>query len=283
MFKKIAMALLMVATASFATWDFYPIPKEGVGNVEAGFYYDAFDRYYDHHSDWSQMGLKMGARFYFLQKFEVSLQGWGYQFWNERDCNNCVNGGDGLRDLSVGGRFEVTPMINAFIDFNIPTGRNEWDGGETQPPSNDEFSIYLGAQFFVDTKVPGFKIGSEAGLLWAFEHKNKERGLDAHIGFEASYTIPNIGLTPILGFLFKVRLTESEWYDGHSDHGYNDDGSTQFNIWFGGSYAINKYIAAKLLFTYRNLHEEGGYWSDYYYHQLDGDAFGIYLGAVLSF
>lgn len=287
MFKKIALLLAFFVTASFATWDFYPIPKEGIGTIEAGFYYDGYGRNYDKYhdyDDWSQMGLKLSVRVYLLQKFELSLQGWGYQFWNEWDCNHCVNGGDGLRDLTLGGRFEVAPMITAFLDFNIPTGRTEWDGEGTNPPSNDEFSIYLGAQFSPDTKMPGFAIGGEAGFLWAFEHDNQERGLDVHAGVEAKYTIPNVGLTPYLGFMLKLRLTESEWEENNGrDHGYNDDGSTQFNLWFGGSYAVTKNISAKMQFTYRNLRAKGAYYDHSYYHQLDGDAYGIYLGAELNF
>lgn len=283
MFKKIALLLAFFVTASFATWDYYPIPREGIGSVEAGFYYDK-----DH--DWSQMGLEMGVRVFFMKKFELSLQGWGYQFWNERDCYKCINGGDGVRDLTIGGRFEVAPMITAFLDLNLPTGRTEWDdhGDVTHPPSRNEFSFYLGAQFSADTKVPGFKIGSEAGLLWAFEHDHFDRGLEAHMGFETGYTIPGIGLTPYAGFQFKLRIFESEWDDYHGhDYGYDDNGSTQFNLWFGGSFDITKNISAKMQLTYRHEryrgHDHYNDYYDYWYLMMDGNAWGIYLGAALNF
>ncbi|MCQ2091989.1 MAG: hypothetical protein MJY85_04860 [Fibrobacter sp.] len=283
MFKKIALLLALIVTASFATWDYYPIPKEGVGTVEAGFYYDAYDKHFNGHDDWSQMGLAVGARVFLLQKFELSVQNWGYQFWNERDCYKCVNGGDGVRDLTIGGRFAIDPMITAFIDFNLPTGRTEHDGGETNPPSKNEFSIYLGAQFSVDTKVPGFKIGSEAGILWGFEHDHFERGLEMHVGIEAGYTIPKVGLTPYGGFQLKLRIFESEWDDGHTEYGYDDNGSTQFNLWFGGSYDVTKEIFVKMHFIYRNQRYRG--YHDHYdwFSMMDGDAWGIYLGAGINF
>ena len=47
MFKKIAMACAFIATASFATWDYYPVLEAGKGSFAGGLYYDW-------HHDWSQ-------------------------------------------------------------------------------------------------------------------------------------------------------------------------------------------------------------------------------------
>lgn len=277
MFKKIVLALMLIATASFATWDYYSIPKEGIGSAKAGFYYDK-------HNEWSQMGIELGARIDLMKKFELAVMGWGYQFWNERDCGGCFNGGGGVHDLTIGGRYEVAPMITAFLDLNIPTGTDENDGYGTYAASNNEFSIYLGAQFSADTKVKGFKIGGEAGILWGFEHDHHERGLDVQVGVEAAFTLPDIGLTPYLGFEFKLRLTESEWEENNNRwRGYNDDGSTQFNLWFGAAYAVVKNVSVEGKLTYRSLRYKGDYDHDGNPHKMDGDAFGIYLGAELNF
>ena len=67
MFKKIILALAVLACASFATWDYYPIPQNKNGGAEAGLYYDK-----DHR--WSQAGLKMGARFTMIKGLEIALQ-----------------------------------------------------------------------------------------------------------------------------------------------------------------------------------------------------------------
>ena len=109
MFKKIALASALAASAAFATWDFYPVLEAGKGSAEAGLYYDWYH-------DWSQAGLKVGARYSIIQNLEVSLQGWGFQFWSETDCNGCENGGDGLRDLTIGGRYQIDPMVALFLD-----------------------------------------------------------------------------------------------------------------------------------------------------------------------
>jgi hypothetical protein len=134
MFKKIALASALAASAAFATWDYYPVLDAGKGSVAAGLYYD-----WD--NDWSQAGLKVGARYSLIQNLELSLQSWGYQFWGETDCNGCANGGDGLRDLIIGARYGLAPMITAFVDVNLPIGKDEWDGNGTSTPGSDEIFI----------------------------------------------------------------------------------------------------------------------------------------------
>ena len=126
MFKKVFLAVALAITASFATWDYFPIRPAGSGTGEAGLYYD-----WDH--SWSQAGISAGARFSLLPVLELSVVGFGFQFWGEEDCDGCANGGRGLRDVTVGGRFQITPMVSAFLDAHLPIGREESDGYATTP------------------------------------------------------------------------------------------------------------------------------------------------------
>ena len=253
MFKKIALAAALVSSAAFATWDYYPVLEGGKGSAKGGLYHD-----WDH--DWSQAGLEIGARYSIIQNLEISLQGWGVQFWGEWDCKRCVNGGGGLRDLTIGGRYEVAPMITAFMDLNLPIGNDkvEWNEvSHTTPPSSEEIAIYLGGQFSMDVKeAPGLKFGTEAGLDWGFEHDNYERGLELHMGGEMSYTIPNTEIAPFIGLQIKYRITEStseahrshiekidgkdvEVFDGDTyEYGLDDDGDKQINLWLGSDFMI---------------------------------------------
>lgn len=276
MFKKTLLALAIFVGASFATWDYYPIPQDKNGGAEAGLYYDK-----DH--KWSQAGLKMGARLTMIKSLEIAFTGWGYQFWNETDCSNCVNGGDGVRDLTIGARYEVAPMVTAFLDLNLPVGDDEDDGEGSNPPSSGETSLYFGAQFSAPTKLAGFKFGTEAGFLWGFEHDNRERGLDIHVGAEVGYTIPKVGLTPYIGMLLKYRLTESVRYDNNDkEYGYADRRSRQYNLWFGIAYDITPLITVKAHFIFRN-EKYKGVWTDDNPHHHGGDADGLYAAAVFSF
>ena len=265
MLRKIVLATALVASASFATWDYFPVLESGKGTVEGGLYYDW-------HHDWSQAGLSVGARYSLIQNLELSLTSFGFQFWGETDCNGCANGGEGFKDLTLGGRYQVTPMVAAFLDLRLPIGRTEWDGNGTNAPGSDEFAMYFGAQFSMSiAEAPGLAFGTEAGLDWGFEHDNYERGLEIHIAGEVDYTIPNIGLTPYLGIKFKLQQTEDEeeGADG-KDYGKDDAGDSQFNLWLGASYAISQQLSVKGQLIFRS-------------GDMDGDASGIYVGCDFNF
>ena len=266
MLKRIALAAALTAGAAFATWDYYPVLEAGKGSAEGGLYYD-----WDH--KWSQAGLKVGARYSVIQNLEVSLQSWGFQFWAEEDCSGCANGGDGLRDLTLGVRYQFDPMVNAFLDLNLPVGGDE--------VTSDEIALYFGAQFSMNVKeAPGLKFGTEAGLFWGFEHDKTERGLELHLGGEVAYTVPNMPLTPFVGLQIKYRATESTWEgvcsDGkkHKECGAGDDGDKQIILWLGAAYSVipNQLDVKGKLFVRSGDHPEMG-----------GDATGIYAGAEFFF
>ena len=268
MLKKVILAAALAVSAAFATWDYYPVLEAGKGSVKG-------DLYYDWHHDWSHAGLKLGVRYSLIQNLEISLQDWGYQFWGETDCKGCANGGNGLRDMTLGGRYQITPMVNAFLDFILPVGSTDWDGPGTSTPGQDELALYLGAQFSMPTGVPGFKFGTEGGIFWGFEHDNWDRGLEIHMAGEVGYTIPNIGLTPFIGMKLKFRITESEWEgeDG-KEYGDDDDGDNQFILWLGADYFVipNQLDVSAKLFVRSGDHDNMG-----------GDASGLNIGVEFFF
>lgn len=265
MFKKIATVAAIAASATFATWDYYPVLEAGKGSVEGGLYYD-----WD--NDWSQAGLKIGARYSIVQNLEISLQSFGYQFWGETDCSGCANGGSGLRDLTLGGRYQIDPMVNIFLDINLPIGSDDNDGPGTTHPSSEEIALYLGGQFSMPTGVAGLVFGTEAGFDWGFEHDNYERGLELHLAGEIGYTVPNTGITPFAGLKLKFQLTEDTYEDeaGH-EIGKDDSGDKQIVIWLGAGFAVipnQMDIQAKLIVRSGDM---------------DGDATGLYAGVEYKF
>ena len=272
MFKRVILAVALAISASFATWDYFPIRPAGSGTGEIGLYYD-----WDHR--WSQAGLSAGARFSLLSVFEIAVMGFGYQVWGEDDCDDCVNGGDGLRDVTIGGRFQINPRVSAFIDAHLPIGREVYDGYNTTPPGNNEFAIYFGAQFSMPIKeAPGLKFGTEAGLDWGFEHTNPydgrkgyERGLEMHLSGELDYTVPKSQVTPYLGMQFKLQLTEDTWEDGNKERGDNDDfDDGQFNLWLGVQVDISSAIYVKAHLKFRT-------------GDMDGEATGLYMAGGFNF
>ena len=237
MFKKVILLAAAIATSSFATWDYFGLLQNSAGSVKAGIYYDTDD-------DWSQMGLKVGARVNVSPQFELSLQGFGYQFWGETDCDACSEGGSGLRDMTIGARFALDPELYFFLDFNLPIGKDKAKGYGTTSPSSYEMSLYFGAQHHNDIgAIKGAAYGTEAGLFWGFEHHNKERGLELRLGGEFDYTLPAVPLTLSIGGQFWLRLFKSEYDNGSKDVDLHDDWSNQFKFWVGAGFAISQSLS----------------------------------------
>lgn len=231
MIKKVILLAAAIATSSFATWDYFSLLDGNQGSVKAGLYYDMDD-------NWSQMGLKVGARMNIAPKVELSIQSFGFQFWGETECDACAEGGYGLRDLIIGARYALDPELYFFLDFNLPIGRERNDG--TTPPSHGEIFLYFGAQHnkAIDA-IKGASYGTEAGIFWGFEHHDLERGLELHLGAEFDYKLPSAPLTLLVGTQFWLRIFESEDHDKD----LRDDWSDQWKFWVGANFELNKNIA----------------------------------------
>ncbi len=284
MFKKILLLAAAIATSSYATWDYFGFPQNSQGSVKAGIYYDMDD-------DWSQMGLKVGARVKVAPTFELSLQGFGYQFWSENECDEniprCNNeGGNGLRDLIIGGRFALNPMINLFLDLNLPIGRDKYDGEGTTAPSNHEIYLYFGGQLHNDIKsIKNASFGTEAGAFWGFRHHARERGLEFHLGGEFDYTLPAAPVTLLIGAQIKLRLFRSEYQNEvKSDAKMHDDLSQQYKIWVGTNFAVTNNISinGQIIVRSENLKSKRSDPEDKKIH-MEGDAKGFTLDVEFKF
>ncbi len=266
MLKKLALTTTLATTAALATWDYYPVLDAGKGSIKAGLYYDR-------DKPWSQAGLTSGVRFSIMQGLELSIQDWGYRFWSEGDCPNdwCTEGGDGFSDLTIGGRYQVIPMLTAFLDFHLPVGDDD-DGINGHPVSTSEYAIYLGVQFSLPSGVKGLEFGAESGLDWGFEHNHYERGLEIHAGAEIKYQPPEAqNINVYGGAQFKLQLTEDSYEDNHGNRWrHNDNGDHQINLWAGMSFIVSPQFLATGRFTLRR-------------GDMDGYAHGLYAGCEFTF
>ncbi len=248
MFKKIVLAALLVASSSFATWDYYQLPEAGKGTVKGQFFYDSDD-------PWSQWGLNVSARYILVPNLELSLQSFGYRSW-ETDGSD----GAGFTDLTLGARYAVMPIVNIFLDLNLPIGSND---------VSDRLSFTLGGQFSQEL-VPNLVLGTEAGIFWGFKRHDFEPGLVMNLAAELGYTIPEYGLTPFVGLELKYKLTDDEEGDNWEDNA----GDNSICLWLGAAYAINAEMAVD-----GKLKVRSGDSSDH----LDGDAVGIEVNFYYNF
>ena len=237
MIKKIALVAALAASASFATYSYFPVGDANKGEVEIS------DKY-TWHDDWSMNRVNLAAKFNVAQNFELSLQNIGYQLWNEDD--NCDKNGnkcpdnDGIYAMTIGARYQFLPILIGALDIRVPLTSEDVTG------KYDPFGLYAAIQFTKEL-IPNLWFGSELGFDWMFEDEKKEEGVTMTIQGEFDYTIASIGLTPWIGIEFDKQLTEDK-LDGHDAGG----DESQLTFWVGAQYDINQMFAVKANFAISN-------------------------------
>lgn len=264
MLKKIALAAAFAATASFATYNFFPVGNTHTGQVEIKGAYGWSEKA---NVDWSNMKIKLGAEYVVMDKLELSIFNLGYQLWNEpTDCDNCPDS-DGLMAMTVGARYWFMPMLGAALDVNIPLNSEEAADGKFDP-----FGLYAAIQFSQEL-IPNLVLGSEAGLSYKFEDEDRTDGLGLTVQAEFDYTIASIGLTPWIGGEFDMRISDVEEGKGQAKHEYGS-GDSAFTLWIGAGYSINPmfYVKANFLMTFADEKES-----------LGGDSMGVNAALDINF
>lgn len=252
MLKKIALATALVASASFATYNFFPVGEAGHGQVEVGAQYG----WTEHTSD---MNILLGGEFVVMPNLELSLFNIGYQLWNEPDeCDDHCPDTDGLKAMTFGARYQFMPILIAALDVNIPL-----NGEHTLSSKDyDPFGLYAAIQFTQEF-MPGLALGSEAGISYKFEDENRTEGLGLTVKAELDYTIASIGLTPWFGAEFDMRLSDVEDDLGPVKNEYGS-GDNAITIWLGAGYTINPMFTVKANFIMKFADEKesmGGDWT----------------------
>jgi len=237
MFKKIALVAAVAASASFATYSYFPVgdANKGEATIGPGYYW---------HDDWSMMQINANVKYNVIQNLELSLQGLGYQLWSEDE--HCDDNGakcpdsDGLLAMTVGARYQFMPILIAALDVKIPLNSEDAVGGKYDPLG------FYGAIQYTQELVSNLYIGSELGLTFDLEDEDLSHGLVLTLQAELDYSIASIGLTPWIGFAFNYKLTDDEysgvgkWEDHSGDNG--------FTIWLGAQYDINTMFGVKANF-----------------------------------
>ena len=237
MFKKIALVAALAASASFATYSFFPVGDANKGEATIG-------PSYFWHNDWSMMQINANVKYNVIQNLELSLQGLGYQLWSEDE--HCDDNGakcpdtDGLLAMTIGARYQFMPMLIAALDVKVPLNAEDVVG------KYDPLGFY-GAIQFTQELVTNLILGSELGLTFDLEDENVSHGLVLTLQAELDYSIASIGLTPWVGLSFNYKLTNDE-YDTALGKVKEHSGNNGLTIWVGGQYDINTMLGVKANF-----------------------------------
>ena len=238
MLKKIVLAAALTATASFATWNYFPVQEAGKGQAELGFTYGMPAE------NVSTGDLFAGVRFTVIQNLEIATK-FDYRLFTDYDGND---GPDGIDNLPIMLRYQFMPILNAFVDVSLPIGDEEVIGW------GDGLGVYFGVQFSQNFGIVNF--GSELGLQIRTEGDDEvSPPYNLHIGLEGDFAVSQM-FVPYVGVDFDMWLGEFT-HDGDSAPGADDSGTLGIAPYLGINIAINPMF-------YVDLSARFGIGEDYY-------------------
>ncbi len=223
MLKKILLGAAMLATSSFATYSQFPVPQANSGEVKV---YTDFTMQ-DKRKAWD-LGLK--GRFVPVQNLEIWLQ---LPFtlmtrWGGEDTK-----GDGMKNLTFGGRYQITQNVAAFLDMTFPTGKKRIN--------DDGLTFNLGAQY--SQNFGTIDLGSELGFIFHTEGSDKFKAApELHLNVEVDPIVSQT-ISPYIGLDLYIVVGDPK-FDGHKS------GDTSGNVgvfpYLGANFKITEIFSADL-------------------------------------
>ncbi len=236
MFKKIALATALVATASFATWDKFPVLENHKGQAQVGLHYDM-------QGDASGLDLYAGARYTVIPNLELGVK-LPYTVFTDYDGND---GPDGLGNLPIMVRYQFMPIMNAFVDVELPIGEEELN--------DDGIGIHLGVQYSQPFGM--VNLGTELGFAIHTEGDDDYTpAYELNVGAEGDFAVSSF-VTPYVGADLNIKVTDSEWNAGPMEGDAGDSGDMGLWIYLGGDFIINPMFDVDVSFGF-------GLGEDYY-------------------
>ena len=218
MLKRLVLAIAIVVTSSFATWDLFPVLGASKGQAEAGYLYETKDK-------WSFLDSYVAVRYTFVENFELAAN-IPYVIFIHYDGESANL--SGIMDISLSARYQFFPFMNAFLDAYFPTCSNDICTVDRA------FGYHFGFQFSETLGV--MKFGSELGYIIETEGSNhisppSKLNLDLETDFVLGDTfIPYIGIN----INMRVGKTTNHLTNNSEDHtgemGYVPYIGTIFNI-----------------------------------------------------
>jgi hypothetical protein len=218
MFKKLVLAAAFCATASFATWDKFPVLEDHKGEMAVG---ASFVN--EGSSDPMRLTPYLGSRYTVMPNLELAVMLPYYVNLN-------INNDNGLANPELMARYQFMPSVNVFLDVLVPISHGYY--------CYDAWVFSFGAQYSQNFGVVDF--GAELGLSVNMETDDDfSVPLRLNFGAEADFKL-NIPLTPFVGADALVLM-------GHFT-GKNEAGG-KYDDNLTGEFAVYPYVGLKYAIT----------------------------------
>lgn len=191
MFQKLVLAAAFCATASFATWDKFPVLENHKGEMIVG-------AEFDKRSEPMVLTPYVGSRYTVLPNLELGVILPYY-------VNLSANNENGLANPVFMARYQFLPMLNAFLNVQVPISHDLYN--------SSEWAFNFGFQYSQNFGI--VNLGTELGLTMNTEGDYKEGApLRLNFGFETDFNL-GIPLTPFIGADAFVRFGKFHYEGGN--------------------------------------------------------------------
>lgn len=221
MIKKIALAAALAVSASFATWDKFPVLENHNGQAKAGFGFGIPE-------DKTTTGdLYAGVRYTVITGLELGTV-FDYRLFTHYDGKDAK--ADGVANLPILVRYQILPIVSAFLDVTLPIGDDSFNGDATQ--------FHFGAQYSSTFGI--VSLGTELGLQ--LETKGDDKTTPPwilNVGAEGDFVLGPV--TAYVGADVLVELGKNT-YDG-DNVGDSHTGDLAIFPYVGANYALNQALS----------------------------------------
>ena len=220
MFKKIALAAALCATASFATWDKFPVLENHKGEMIVGAEFNRRGEF-----DLLQLTPYLGTRFTILPNLELAMLLPYYVNLN-------MNNDNGLSNPKLMARYQITPSVNVFLDATVPVS----DGYFIY----DAWVFNFGAQFSQNFGI--VDLGAELGFALNTEGDDDfTPPFRLNFGAEADFKLG--AFTPFVGA--DVLMLLGKFTEDGENVGKSYTGETVVYPYIGLKYAITPNVSVQ--------------------------------------
>ena len=221
MFKKFILASALMFSASFASWDLFPVLEKHKGEAMVSINEQMV-------SDFYVTAFIAGARFTVIDNLELGLK---IPCVVYAEINDVKIDMSGLGNLTFLARYQFLPTMNAFVDVEIPVGDKSYN-------AKNVWTFTAGAQFST-TINDRMIIGSELSTTISTKGDYNFAPWDLNAGLELEFSVlPQF--SPYFGS--EMHFSLGEFVDGQGYQYSHGGGEVGFSPIMGAKYSINNLL-----------------------------------------